>query len=85
MEVNKYNLLLSAILYCEQLNFMELPEAGLRHFGVWSRHNIFAMKPWFGAKRETYASVKGSGRDDEAVQHRLDLGHEVRDGRLLRL
>ena len=33
----------------------------------------------------THAGVKVSRRDDESVEHGLDLVDEVRDGRLLRL
>ena len=35
--------------------------------------------------KTTHAGVKVSRRDDESVEHGLDLVDEVRDGRLLRL
>ena len=35
--------------------------------------------------KTTHACVKVSRRDDESVEHGLDLVDEVRDGRLLRL
>ena len=38
-----------------------------------------------GLRSETHAGVKVPRRDDEAVEDRLDLVDEVRDGRLLRL
>ena len=36
-------------------------------------------------RNKTHAGVKVSRRDDESVEHGLDLVDEVRDGRLLRL
>ena len=36
-------------------------------------------------KKTTHAGVEVSRRDDESVEHGLDLVDEVRDGRLLRL
>ena len=40
------------------------------------------MKP---LNKSSYTSVKTSGRDDEAVENRLNLRHQVGDGRLLGL